>query len=876
MLCSWSHALRSSLSIINAKLFSAGQEVIFKPNDTIKDCFAHYFGADASLDNMVLHVEIEGAQHYLWCMQHPSIKDVSDGGGIYISKYYFKVLFGCTVDSISLCLVRTLNPDQIKPCKRVQLTCDSEQSLIMHRLSSEISLGLLAQARLVYSPGCTLFYWHDLRKRPLNFAVNDDLDGIQLLVPDTEVVIDFARKGKRNASEDDYFLLNCRYLRTDEKTELVRLERLPEMQSCPPQYGTLDWRGWNARSRTRLPKELLQAVNSDGSLTVFGSIIFGDFVGLPPWTIDLMGLAEGFAVKVTKVPMLPISQISPARSVRIHCFDLLPVSLSDRDIIVPRWSLYRSGPHILGPDRSRGLCEIVDESEEPLFLIDKHTKIERVVRWNEPVKFGDPLYYIDVGESADNRYLGDDALVERVADTIHANKFLVLIGPEGSGRECLARTASKQRPFFHLPVTSQKHLERLPFLPLYATVFIKVTQRSTDDDDADADGASGEDQGEGLKGEGGTKKFLEALDAELRDACGISIVLALESANMLTSSVLNFERICKVPRFILGKPDSSARLALFKHLIPSLHEDQIRVLVEASQGAWLGQCVSMRGGGDPRDAIQPFAKSIKCLCAWEQLAPSLTQAKERLDEIIGWPLWYPRQLAEYFPERSIQHAGIQGAALLYGPPGCGKTALAMAAAAHFKCSALLVRGPELLNRWFGGSERALRKKFIEARSLAPCILVLDDIETIAMQRGAAGGAPDDSASLDRMVNQLLTEIDSTLGRFGDPNVHYSGSLPVFVIATTSAALNVLDPALLRPGRIEHHIAIAPPTDSQRQALLSSEGVGEDDLNAIANARGLTLAAIDSVKRRCKQKGTPLREALGQVWCLPNSHFSNFS
>jgi peroxin-1 len=147
--------------------------------------------------------------------------------------------------------------------------------------------------------------------------------------------------------------------------------------------------------------------------------------------------------------------------------------------------------------------------------------------------------------------------------------------------------------------------------------------------------------------------------------------------------------------------------------------------------------------------------------------------------------------------------------LLFGPPGNGKTILAQAAAEECGLLLLQVRGPELLNKYIGSSEKAVRDLFDKAASSGrPTLLFFDEFEALAPKRGA-----DSTGVTDRVVNQLLTFLDGVEG-----NMTSADGPKVYVIATTTRP-DLIDPALLRPGRIEKHVYIAPPSDEDRAAML---------------------------------------------------------
>ncbi|ESQ24395.1 MAG: AAA family ATPase, CDC48 subfamily [uncultured Acidilobus sp. JCHS] len=180
---------------------------------------------------------------------------------------------------------------------------------------------------------------------------------------------------------------------------------------------------------------------------------------------------------------------------------------------------------------------------------------------------------------------------------------------------------------------------------------------------------------------------------------------------------------------------------------------------------------------------------------WDDIG-GLENVKQELREVVEWPLKYP----EVFQKMGIEPPkGI----LLYGPPGTGKTLLAKAVATESGANFIAIRGPELLSKWVGESEKAVREVFRRAREVAPAVVFFDEIDSIAPVRGQSF----DSGVTDRIVNQLLTEMD--------------GIVPlsnVVVLAATNRP-DMLDPALLRPGRFDRVIYVPPPDKEARKQIL---------------------------------------------------------
>jgi len=146
--------------------------------------------------------------------------------------------------------------------------------------------------------------------------------------------------------------------------------------------------------------------------------------------------------------------------------------------------------------------------------------------------------------------------------------------------------------------------------------------------------------------------------------------------------------------------------------------------------------------------------------------------------------------------------------LFYGPPGCGKTLLAKAIANECGANFISIKGPELLTQWFGESEANVRELFDKARAASPCILMFDEMDSIAKTRGS-GGAGGGSEAGDRVINQILTEIDGVGARKN-----------VFCIGATNRP-DILDPAVIRPGRLDQLIYIPLPDLKSRVAIFKA-------------------------------------------------------
>lgn len=230
---------------------------------------------------------------------------------------------------------------------------------------------------------------------------------------------------------------------------------------------------------------------------------------------------------------------------------------------------------------------------------------------------------------------------------------------------------------------------------------------------------------------------------------------------------------------------------------------------------------------------------------WEQIG-GLDAIKQTLQESVEGALLYPDLYAR-------TGAKAPRGILLWGPPGTGKTLLAKAVASQARANFIAVNGPELLSRWVGAAEQEVRELFAKARQAAPCVVFIDEIDTLAPARGKFQG---DSGVSDRVVGQLLTELDGL-----------SDCLNVLLIGATNRP-DALDPALLRAGRLDLQLEVDRPSAASRLAILqvhnSDRPLSHVDLSHWAtqtegwNGADLALlsnqAALEAI-RRYRAQGT---------------------
>jgi transitional endoplasmic reticulum ATPase len=225
--------------------------------------------------------------------------------------------------------------------------------------------------------------------------------------------------------------------------------------------------------------------------------------------------------------------------------------------------------------------------------------------------------------------------------------------------------------------------------------------------------------------------------------------------------------------------------------------------------------------------------------SWDDIG-GLETLKQILQESVEGALLYPEL---YQRTGAKTPRGI----LLWGPPGTGKTLLAKAVASQARANFIAVNGPELLSKWVGASEQAVRELFAKARQAAPCVVFVDEIDTLAPARGSFSG---DSGVSDRVVGQLLTELDGL-----------QGCSNVLLVGATNRP-EALDPALLRAGRLDLQLKVDLPNQTSRLAILhihnqdrpiadvdlaswavQTEGWNGADLDLLSNQ-----AALEAVRR----------------------------
>jgi transitional endoplasmic reticulum ATPase len=321
----------------------------------------------------------------------------------------------------------------------------------------------------------------------------------------------------------------------------------------------------------------------------------------------------------------------------------------------------------------------------------------------------------------------------------------------------------------------------------------------------------------------------------------------------------------------LPLPDAKIRVELLQVLLRDVPLEpgvDVRVLAERTPGFVAADLVALRRDGalraalrqrqadEPRisqqdlldalDTVRPISMSTSDVLATGGLSlddvGDMTEVKESLTESVLWPLRYPDSFARLgvAPPRGV---------LLYGPPGGGKTYLVRALAGTGALNVFAVKGAELMDKWVGESERAVRELFRRAREASPSLIFLDEIDALAPRRGQSS----DSGVADRVVAALLTELDGV-----EP------MREVVVLGATNRP-ELIDPALLRPGRLERLVYVPPPDAEGRAAILRATSkntplAADVDLDALASTLD-RYSAADCAALIREAALTAMRESL---------------
>merc|ERR1712045_615722 len=298
-------------------------------------------------------------------------------------------------------------------------------------------------------------------------------------------------------------------------------------------------------------------------------------------------------------------------------------------------------------------------------------------------------------------------------------------------------------------------------------------------------------------------RFDREVDIGIPDAVGRMEILRIHTKNMRLADDLNLETVAAETHGHVGADlaavCSEAALQQIREKMDliDLEDENIDAEVLNSLAVTMENFRFAMGKSTPSAIRETVVETPNV--TWEDIG-GLETVKKELQELVQYPVEHPEKFLKFGmqPSRGV---------LFYGPPGCGKTLLAKAIANECQSNFISIKGPELLTMWFGESEANVRDIFDKARSAAPCVLFFDELDSIAKARG--GNAGDGGGAADRVINQLLTEMDGM-----------SAKKNVFIIGATNRP-DIIDSAILRPGRLDQLIYIPLPDDKSRIQILKA-------------------------------------------------------
>src|SRR5215467_6780963 len=330
-------------------------------------------------------------------------------------------------------------------------------------------------------------------------------------------------------------------------------------------------------------------------------------------------------------------------------------------------------------------------------------------------------------------------------------------------------------------------------------------------------------------------RFDREIEIKVPDKRGRLEILQIHTHNMPLDTDVNQDRIAAVTHGFVGADleylCKEAAMKCLRRLLPEFNLEEEKIRPETLEKL----VITMNDFDNAIKEIMPSALREVYLespdIPWTEIG-GLEEVKRELQEAVEWPLRYPNLYKE------LGHTVPKGI-LLHGPSGTGKTMLAKSVATESEANFISVKGPELMSKWVGESEKGVREIFRRARQASPCVIFFDVIDSIAPTRGGGmeGGV---HSSAERMVSQLLTEMD------GIQEIH-----EVVVIAATNR-IDMIDTALLRPGRFDKIVYVPKPDVKARQKILEihtkGKPLGRDvDLITIAEVtEGFSGADVSAV------------------------------
>merc|ERR1719230_1947979 len=316
-------------------------------------------------------------------------------------------------------------------------------------------------------------------------------------------------------------------------------------------------------------------------------------------------------------------------------------------------------------------------------------------------------------------------------------------------------------------------------------------------------------------------RFDREVDIGIPDAVGRLEVLRIHTKNMKLGEDVELEQIAQETHGYVGADlaalCSEAALQQIREKMDLIDLEDENIDAEVLDALAVTQAnFRFALGASSPSALRETVVEVPNV-TWADIG-GLEKVKNELQELVQYPVEHPEKFLKFgmTPSKGV---------LFYGPPGCGKTLLAKAIANECQANFISIKGPELLTMWFGESEANVRDLFDKARQASPCVIFFDEMDSIAKARGGGGGGASEAG--DRVINQILTEIDGVGARKN-----------VFVIGATNRP-DILDPAIMRPGRLDQLIYIPLPDYESRlsifRANLRKSPLGDDvDLHDLAN------------------------------------------
>jgi transitional endoplasmic reticulum ATPase len=336
-------------------------------------------------------------------------------------------------------------------------------------------------------------------------------------------------------------------------------------------------------------------------------------------------------------------------------------------------------------------------------------------------------------------------------------------------------------------------------------------------------------------------RFDREIEIKVPDKRGRLEILQIHTRNMPLDADVDQERVAAVTHGFVGADleylCKEAAMKCLRRLLPELNLEDEKLAPEV-----LDKLIIMRNDfeGAIKDVMPSAMREVYLEppdVNWEDIG-GLEEVKRQLQEAVEWPMRYPnlyKELGHMIPK------GI----LLHGPSGTGKTMLAKAVATGSEANFISVKGPELMSKWVGESEKGIREIFRKARQASPCVIFFDEIDSIAPMRGGGaagmgGGGAWVNTGTERMISQLLTELDGIQDLHG-----------VIVLAATNR-VDMIDTALIRPGRFDKIVFVPKPDMNTRQKILEICAKGKPidkhvDMRAIAEiTEGFSGADVSAI------------------------------